>query len=123
MFVSRKQERLNKKIMHIPDDVLQALCNYSWPGNVRELENVIERAMILSPGTTLALPMSLREPPVRAREDAAGPTLKTVERSHIERVLRDCSGRIKGAGNAAERLGLKPSTLRDRLKKLNISRS
>jgi DNA-binding NtrC family response regulator len=95
---------------------------HSWPGNIRELENVLERALIHSTGDTLVLLEDDIEHPV----DAAGPdssTLWSVERAHIEDVLRECGGRINGQGNAAERLGLHPNTLRFRMKKLGIVRS
>ena len=89
---------------------------------MRELENVIERAMILSPGSTLVLDEGLGvvtprpgfKPPARA--------LAEMERSHIRSVLDECRWKIKGRGNAADRLGLKPSTLRDRMKRLGIER-
>lgn len=101
---------------------MSALQTYSWPGNIRELANVIERAIILSPGSTLVLQEAL-EP----RLDLAAPatsdqSLEDVERAHILAVLEACQWRIKGKGQAAERLGLHPSTLWSRMKKLGITR-
>jgi DNA-binding NtrC family response regulator len=89
---------------------------------VRELENVIERALIHSPGDTLRmLDEDLeRRPQISPGADAR--TLSAVERKHIEEVLRECHWRINGMGNAAERLGLHPNTLRFRMKKLGIVR-
>jgi transcriptional regulator of acetoin/glycerol metabolism len=102
---------------------MNALVEYDWPGNVRELENVIERAMILSSGPTLVLDESLdvsrRSQPT---QDSMLATLEQIDRAHIIGVLEDCNWTIKGAGKAAERLGLAPSTLRYRMKKLGISR-
>jgi DNA-binding NtrC family response regulator len=91
-----------------------------WAGNVRELENVIEGALIHSTGDTLTLlddGMEVDEPP-----HGDDTTLSSVERTHIQEVLRACGWRINGAGNAAERLGLHPNTLRFRMKKLGIVR-
>jgi transcriptional regulator of acetoin/glycerol metabolism len=101
---------------------MKALVQYDWPGNVRELENVIERAMILSPGSTLMLPESFGEVRRRGLSDDSPRSLEDIDRTHIVGVLKDCNWRVKGADNAAERLGLKPSTLRYRMKKLGIRR-
>ncbi len=117
--IQRRAADLGRRIERVPESVFRALARYSWPGNVRELANVIERAMILSPGSELQL-----------APDSAGPTrrgepadrLEEVERAHIQRVLDRCHWRISGVGNAAEVLGLRPSTLRSRLKKLGVRR-
>jgi transcriptional regulator with GAF, ATPase, and Fis domain len=119
-FINRRQRALNRKFTNIPSAVFAALERHSWPGNVRELENVIERAMIRSTGDTLRLDdgPGLQIP-------AASPengTLQAAERRHIEEVLRRCRWCIDGVGNAAEVLGLHPSTLRFRMKKLGIRR-
>jgi DNA-binding NtrC family response regulator len=103
------------------------LCDHDWPGNVRELENVVERALIRSPGDTLRLDMPVGDEshavgplPRTGTSDAEGQTLDDVQRAHIEYVLAQCGGRINGRANAAERLGLHPNTLRFRMKKLGI---
>jgi DNA-binding NtrC family response regulator len=113
---AQRRSRTGKTIT----DVMQALVDYDWPGNVRELENAIERAMIASPHHVLQLAKSLASP-LQAKPDA-GETLEAIEREHIHNVLEACHGTIKGKGQAAERLGLPPSTLRSRMKKLGISR-
>ena len=119
--ICRRQAAVRRSISHVPPSVLDALQRRTWPGNIRELENVIERALIHSPGDVLRL----------ADEDddagacAAAPELNTllsVQRAHIQDVLRACEWRINGSGNAAERLGMHPNTLRFRMKKLGISR-
>ena len=123
-FVTKHQGRLGKTIDKIPKSLMDALMTYGWPGNVRELENLIERALILSPGPTLQTDEHLGEPVAVPRATAPdSPRLDTAERAHILGVLEDCSWKLKGKGNAAERLGLKPSTLRFRMRKLGIERA
>jgi formate hydrogenlyase transcriptional activator len=120
-FISKKQVRLGKAITSVPASVMNTLVEYDWPGNVRELENVVERAMILSSGSTLVLEGFSRPtwPSVPKPQSASPPA---IERERIVGVLNECRWKIKGAGNAAERLGLKPSTLRYRMKVLQIER-
>jgi DNA-binding NtrC family response regulator len=119
---------------------LARLAAYDWPGNLRELANVLERATILSPRREIApevldLPIHSRAsgPDDGAGRLDAGPvpalpegapvlTLDEAQRAHIERVLTLVGGRIYGRGGAAERLGLKPSTLQSRMKKLGVKR-
>jgi formate hydrogenlyase transcriptional activator len=117
--VRRRQPALRRHIVTVTDETMTILQQHSWPGNVRELENVVERALIHSTGDTLLLRDHNLEPRV---VDAPGESLVSVERSHIEGVLRECGWRINGFGNAAERLGLHPNTLRFRMKKLGIVR-
>jgi formate hydrogenlyase transcriptional activator len=105
----------------VPQAVMDVLQAHSWPGNVRELENVVERALIHSTGSELRL--TEEDLPVQRQSGATSDTLHSVERAHIEEVLRACDWRINGAGNAAERLGLHPNTLRFRMKKLGITRT
>ena len=119
--IRRRQEAIDRRIAHVPDEVMASLQRQPWPGNVRELENVIERALIHSTGETLTLLDEPADAPAPPPADA-GTTLVSVERTHIEEVLRTCDWRINGLGNAAERLGLHPNTLRFRMKKLGIVR-
>ena len=122
-FISKNQRKLAKNITDVPQQTMESLTAYSWPGNIRELENVIERAVILTSGPTLRVDESfIAKAAPRHRTMAASARLDDVERSHILKVIDDCGGRIKGADNAAERLGLNPSTLRSRMKKLGIER-
>ena len=121
-FVGRFQEEMGRTIDRIPASVMEALTNYSWPGNVRELQNVIERAVVMTRGRTL----QLDEPFLAGRRptpSAGSDRLEEIERHHILRVLEACGWRIKGPGNAADRLGLHPSTLRHRMNKLGIRRA
>ena len=120
-FIRGHERELRRRITQVPPAVMQALQRYDWPGNTRELENVIERAMIRSTAGTLQLDAPLHAVS-HVRPAAWGDTLDAVQRCHIERVLRDCGGRIDGAGNAAVRLGLHPNTLRYRMMKLGIPR-
>ena len=120
-FIHRHQRDLGRKIAKVPESLMDSLQRYAWPGNVRELENVVERAMIASEGDTLQLDAPL-VPSVRSTVlSSQGPdNLDDVQRAHIENVLRRCGWRINGVGNAAERLGIHPNTLRFRMKKLGI---
>lgn len=121
--IARRQAPLGRRIGRIPERMMRALMAYSWPGNIRELENVVERALILSDGATLAAdPMFLAG--ARPDEQTAGRgSLADVERQYILDVLQECGWRVSGRGNAADRLGLNRSTLLSRMKKLGISRA
>jgi formate hydrogenlyase transcriptional activator len=121
-FIHRHQRELGRRITKVPTEVMNALHRHDWPGNVRELENVLERAMIRSSGDTLQLDDTFDAKP-RERTTAASDSLDDMQRSHIEHTLKQCGWRINGAGNAAERLGLHPNTLRFRMKKLGIMSS
>jgi PAS domain S-box-containing protein len=126
--IRMKQGKLGRAIQEIPTDVMEALTQYDWPGNVRELENVIERGLVTSQGPVLSLggPLETRSREIMTRgknaEASRSGSLHDVERYHILDVLTKCQWRIKGTGNAAELLGLHPSTLRFRMQKLNITR-
>ena len=122
-FIERHQRDLGRQITKVPQSVVDALQRYSWPGNVREFENVIERAMIGCTGDTLWLDAPLPIIPDSSMERDQPDNLDAVQRAHIEAVLQRCGGRINGTGNAAERLGLHPNTLRFRMKKLGITAS
>jgi PAS domain S-box-containing protein len=120
--IAKKQDKLGKTIERVPQDVVDALRAYDWPGNVRELENVIEHSAILSPGATLKL-CDLFGPGHGSIHAESGPQcLDEVERAHILKVVVDCDWKIRGKNNAADRLGINPSTLRSRMKKLGLAR-
>ena len=120
-FINRHQRELGRHITRVPQEVMEALQQYAWPGNVRELENVVERAMIASTGDTLQLDEPLRFAQTGAVPAGGSDNLDDVQRLHIESVLQSCNWRINGAGNAAERLGIHPNTLRFRMKKLGVA--
>ncbi|MFN7997210.1 MAG: sigma 54-interacting transcriptional regulator [Bryobacteraceae bacterium] len=122
-FTQKYARRMNRRIESIPSETMEALANWHWPGNVRELENFIERAVILTPGSSLEVPLAeLRngaaEPPV------SGPltTLEEAEREHILRALREANWVVGGSNGAAARLGMKRTTLQSKMQKLGIRR-
>jgi formate hydrogenlyase transcriptional activator len=123
-FTQRFARRMGRLIETIPTAVMEALMRYPWPGNVRELQNVIERAVILSPGPLLQVPLGDLPPATaRAQVPAAAPgTLADAERDHILGVLRDTEWVLGGPNGAAARLGMKRTTLQSKMKKLGISR-
>jgi formate hydrogenlyase transcriptional activator len=142
-FVQKFSSRLNKVVEYVPAEAMNALVNYSWPGNVRELENFIERAVLLSPGKELRVPVSelLTDPgvpssgppshyvvPSRAVDGDETPasasisTLEQAEREHILRALQQTQWRIGGPKGAAALLDMKRTTLQARMRKLNIRR-
>jgi formate hydrogenlyase transcriptional activator len=112
---------MNKKIPSVPAATLDALRDYSWPGNIRELQNVIERAVILTPGHVLRAPLGELKsaPDVSATKTA---TLEDVERQHILDVLRESKWVIGGPQGAAAKLGMKRTSLLYRLGKLGIEK-
>ena len=140
--VQKCAAKLGKHIKSVSDEAMQQLTSYVWPGNVRELQNVIERAVILSPGNTLVLAEKLRAPanlgapastpassgnhqtnaPARTPALPATGSLEGVERRHIESVLTRTNWMIEGERGAAKMLNLNPSTLRSRMQKLGIKR-
>src|SRR5712671_561882 len=117
-FVKEFSNSMGKAIEAIADDSMAALLTYPWPGNVRELRNVIERAMILTRGPTLQI--KLGHPTLRPQAAKSAATLDEAERDHILRALERCGWRIRGANAAAEQLGVKPTTLESRIKKLGL---
>jgi len=138
-YLYRFSKKLGKRVDTVSQRTMEMLMNYTWPGNIRELQNVVERAVILSPGPTLQLDHDLAsgptlggegeelEPPAQELLPAAGapsplPTLQDVERSHILAALQQARGVIEGPKGAARILNLHPNTLRHRLEKLGIKR-
>lgn len=127
-FVQELGEAMGKPIEHISEDSMAALIAYPWPGNVRELHNLIERAMILSRGSTLHVGFGPAPAPVTQKAPAEIPakasasTLAAMERDHILRVLEQTGWRIRGPGGAAQRLGIKPTTLESRMQRLGLRR-
>ena len=121
-FVEKYSKKLGKEIDTIPQKVMAALQAHDWPGNVRELENIIERALILSRGTTLRLDDAFSNRRNTSPPTTPSGTLKDVERHHILQVLEQTRWRIEGQRGAAIRLGLNPSTLRSRMRKLGIEK-
>jgi len=121
-FARRYGQKVGKVIDKIPQKVMTALQAYSWPGNVRELENIIERAVILSPGSILQLDEMLDVVRIIEAQPTTSLTLEEVEQNHILKVLEVTGWRIEGKRGAAVRLGLNPSTLRSRIEKLNIQK-
>jgi formate hydrogenlyase transcriptional activator len=122
-FTELYSRRMNKRIDEIPSETMDALVRYRWPGNVRELQNFIERAVILSPHTVLRAPISELEP-FSAHKGSNTPMtgLNEVERDHILRALEASNWTVGGRNGAAERLGMKRTSLVYRMRKLHISR-
>ena len=117
--IQSRQSELGRRVERVSESAMRALCNYAWPGNIRELGNVIERALILSPGVELQLDTAFAN---RATKTVPAERMEDAERAHLLQVLERCEWRINGAGNAAARLGMAPSTLRSRLQKLGLER-
>jgi formate hydrogenlyase transcriptional activator len=122
-FTSLFSRRMNKKIEHIPPETMDALVRYGWPGNIRELQNFIERAVILSPDSVLRAPVAELEPFHAHREqEVVLNGLAEFERDHIVRALEASNWVIGGRNGAAERLGMKRTSLLYRMQKLGINR-
>jgi formate hydrogenlyase transcriptional activator len=121
-FVSQLSRRMQKRVKSIPRSSMEALTNAAWPGNVRELENFIERALILTQGDELHVPLTeLRKSSVRLASPVS--TFQQAEKQTIIDALKAASGRISGPGAAAERLGLKRTTLQNKMRRLNITKA
>jgi formate hydrogenlyase transcriptional activator len=122
-FVRQAARRMNKAIDMILPETMEAMIEYQWPGNIRELENVIERAVILSPQSVLLVPLTDLRSRLTAGHDSERPqTLVDVERQHIRSVLKETRWKLSGPRGAAIRLGMNRTTLYFRMKKLGIIR-
>ncbi len=118
-FVAKYSRRMAREIQIVPEETMKALTRYSWPGNVRELQNIIERAVILSRGTILSVPLAELK---RFSIPTPGTTLAQAERAHILQVLEETNWVVGGPVGAAAHLGLKRTTLLYKMRKLGISR-
>jgi formate hydrogenlyase transcriptional activator len=117
-FVSRYASEAKKSIATIPTEAMDALLNWSWPGNIRELQNLVQRCVILTNSPVLRVPLSALR---RDANPSSGKMSQEVERELILQALKEAAGVIAGASGAANRLGMKRSTLYSKMKKLNIS--
>jgi formate hydrogenlyase transcriptional activator len=120
-FVQKHARRLNRAVETIPAETLEALVRYPWPGNIRELENLIERAVIVSPGPVLRVPLGELKPPTEAPGEQL--TLHAAEREHILRALEATNWVLSGPRGAAVRLGMKRTTLQSKMRKLGVVRN
>jgi len=118
----RLSQRHRRDTPELPRDLLDNLIAYDWPGNVRELENVLERALIVSGRGTLQLAAPLVDEAEEPMANDAMRNFTDVQRTHIIQVLETRRWRVEGSNGAAAALGLRPSTLRSRMRKLGISR-
>jgi len=120
-FIREIGNRMGRNIESVRSSTMDAFKRYSWPGNIRELRNIVERSLIIFPGEVFQADLPIGDESGRSPSGAS--TLQEVEREHILLVLNNTGWRIRGKRAAAEILGLKPSTLESRMKKLNIVRS
>jgi formate hydrogenlyase transcriptional activator len=122
-FVQQFAQRMNKEIGAVPDETMEALLRYNWPGNIREMQNVIERAVIMSSGSVLQVPLEyIRNRAVHLTPNTGARTLADAEREHILATLKDAAWVLSGPNGAAARLGINRSTLQFRMRKLGIVR-
>jgi formate hydrogenlyase transcriptional activator len=122
-FVLRHSREMQKRVRTVPKQAMEALVNADWPGNIRELENFIERCVIFTSGDELTVPYAELKKASRQSSASTAPRFEEAERQVIIDALRSASGRVAGQGGAAERLGLKRTTLQNKMRKLNISRA
>jgi formate hydrogenlyase transcriptional activator len=121
-FSNKYARRMGKHIESIPKDAMDALSHYAWPGNIRELQNLMERAVLLSPGTSLRVPVAEILNDSGLDSSSGGNTLERVEREQIVQALRESNWVVGGARGAAARLGIKRTSLAYKMQKLGISR-
>jgi formate hydrogenlyase transcriptional activator len=122
-FTQKFAIRMNKRITNVPTETMAALSRYHWPGNIRELENFIERAVILTRGSSLAAPLSeLKKRHSVSDGDSRVSTLEDAEREHIRQALQQSNWFVGGPAGAAARLGMKRTTLQSKMAKLGIER-
>jgi len=119
-FVNKYAQRMNRRIETIPASTMEVFANYPWPGNVRELQNFVERAVILSPGTSLRAPLEELKQQATPGSSVSLSTLEEMEREHVLRALRESNWVTGGPNGAAIRLGMKRTTLAYRIRKLGI---
>ncbi len=122
-FVSRLSRRMQKRIRSVPKAAMEALMTADWPGNIRELENFLERCVILTQGDELNVPRAELNRSAGRTVVAVASTFEQAERQAILDALKGASGRIAGKGGAAERLGLKRTTLQNKMRRLSITRA
>jgi formate hydrogenlyase transcriptional activator len=120
-FVEKHARRMNRTVETIPTETLELLVRYPWPGNIRELENLIERAVIVSPGPVLRVPLSELKPPSEPFGEAL--TLRAAEREHILKALEATNWVLAGPRGAAARLGMKRTTLQSKMRKLGVAKT
>ena len=121
-FAQKFALRMKKRIETIPAEAMKALQSYPWPGNVRELENFIERAVILSSGSDLRVPLTELKAAISPPSNGSLKTLEDAEREHILKALREAKWTIGGSAGAAAKLGMKRTTLQSKMQKLGIVR-
>ncbi len=117
-FVQKHAQRMGRQIDNIPAAALEALTRYDWPGNIRELQNVLERSVILTTGSTLRVAM----PEVKDNMQRSSKDSQASERQLIIKALEEAKGQVGGPSGAAARLGLRRTTLQSRMRKYNITR-
>jgi formate hydrogenlyase transcriptional activator len=121
-FSNKYARRMGKQIESIPKEAMDALSHYTWPGNIRELQNLMERAVLLSAGSSLRVPLGEIVTGSEESGVSRGNVLEQTEREQIVQALRESNWVIGGARGAAARLGLKRTSLAYKMQKLGISR-
>ena len=122
-FVARLSRRMGRQIRSIPERMMQTLVNCPWNGNVRELANLLERAVILSRGDKLEVPIAALQGSYSPSSSVPAGSFQDAERKVIIEAMRSASGRVAGNGGAAERLGLKRTTLQNKMRRLGITKA